>query len=662
VSTHARTGFVGKVAGLCAATLLISVVTSLTPASATPTVVEDRISGIDRYATAAAVALATFTAPNPNIILVSGQNFPDGLSAAGLSGAANAPILLTATNALPAPTVAAMATLFGASATKTVHILGGTSAVSAAVATQVAGLGYVVNRIAGSDRYATAAAIAAYQAVLQPIGTTTVGGSPLRTAIVATGANFPDALSAGGIAFAGKHPILLTTATVLPAATTTALTSLSIQRVILVGGEAAITPAVATAIGALNGGTVVNRVSGADRGATAKALADLAIGTPASGGFGFYASASTAACRTVAGVAGPGPNIALIIDGDNFADAMAAAPHAGLCRAPMLIGGSASTTSFASANSAVVGIVRAIGGTTAVPPTEMTAAKTAASATATTVSIAAFDATASEAGLAPQDPGSIRVTRLTTSGVLTVNLTVSGTATNGTDYVSVGLVATIPNGLAFVDVAIAPTDDLLALEATETATLTLATGTGYTFTPGASATVNIADNDAPSNADFTSTGETAQADRIAGAGGEDILLGFDGADQLSGGDADDLLIGEAGADTLTGGAGFDAFALDAPTDGLDTVTDFVPGVDFFLLLSVGFPGLASGAVPANQFATATTAAISAGTAGIATSLLYRSTTDNSLWFDSNGNAAGGTPTQVALVGAAFDENDLFVFP
>jgi putative cell wall-binding protein len=361
---------------------------SLTPASATQDVVEHRIAGPDRYATAALVAQATFTAPNPNIILVSGQNFPDGLSAAGLSGAANAPILLTPTNSLPVPTISAMAALFGASATKTVHILGGTAAVSAAVATQVTGLGYTVNRVAGADRYTTAAAIAAFQATLAPIGTTLVAGSPLRTAIIATGANFPDALSAGGIAFAGKHPILLTQAAALPAATSAALTSLAIQRVILLGGETAVTPAVATAITAL--GISVTRVSGADRGATAKAIADVAVSSLAAGGFNFYGSASSAACRTQAGVAATGPNVALIIDGDNFADAMSAAPHSGTCRAPMLIGGSASTATFATANSSVVGIVRAIGGTTAVPATELTAAKTGATTATPTAALTIY--------------------------------------------------------------------------------------------------------------------------------------------------------------------------------------------------------------------------------------------------------------------------------
>ena len=78
------------------------------PAQATQSVVESRVGGLDRYATAALVAQATFPAPNANIILASGLNFPDGLAAAGLAGAANAPVLLTDPNSLPGATQNAM--------------------------------------------------------------------------------------------------------------------------------------------------------------------------------------------------------------------------------------------------------------------------------------------------------------------------------------------------------------------------------------------------------------------------------------------------------------------------------------------------------------------------------------------------------------------------
>ena len=266
-------------AAIAAVGIAASAFAIASPAQATQTVVESRVGGLDRYATAAQVAQATFAPGTANIILASGQNFPDGLAAAGLAGAANAPVLLTDPNTLPGVTQNALAAVFGSSTTKTVHIVGGESAVSAVVAAQVTSLGYTVNRIAGDNRYETAADIAAFQATLAPVGITSVAGIPLRTAIVATGENFPDALSGGAPAFRGKHPILLTGSSALPAVTSAALTSLNVQRVILLGGETAVSAAVATEIGALGSGIRVDRIAGANRGETAQLLANVLVAT-----------------------------------------------------------------------------------------------------------------------------------------------------------------------------------------------------------------------------------------------------------------------------------------------------------------------------------------------------------------------------------------------
>ncbi len=380
-----------KVAAFTAVALSASVFVSLTPASATQSVITDRIGGIDRYATAAALAQKTFpVAPATfvsNIILVSGENFPDGLAAAGLAGAANAPILLTHDDDLPAVTANAMAALFAGAPTKTVHILGGTSAVNAAVAAQVTALGYTVNRVAGANRYSTAAAIANFEVTLAPVGLTFVAGIPLKTAIVATGAAFPDALAGGAIAFSGHHPVLLTTPGALSPETKAVLTGLSIKRVLLLGGTAAVSAATEAEIVAL--GIQVKRLAGADRGATAKAIADLSVDTLAAGGLNFYGATDTAACLTVGGVVQAGPNMVVLVDGDNFPDAMTAAQHAGLCQDPILLAGSPSTISFMQEESASVGLVRAIGGLAAVFAEELTAAQSAATSVTPTAAITA---------------------------------------------------------------------------------------------------------------------------------------------------------------------------------------------------------------------------------------------------------------------------------
>ena len=60
---------------------------------------------------------------------------------------------------MPAVTAAAMGRVMGAS--KTVYVIGGENAVGSGVVTTLTGLGYVVTRLSGADRYATAAAVAA---------------------------------------------------------------------------------------------------------------------------------------------------------------------------------------------------------------------------------------------------------------------------------------------------------------------------------------------------------------------------------------------------------------------------------------------------------------------------------------------------------------------
>jgi Ca2+-binding RTX toxin-like protein len=134
------------------------------------------------------------------------------------------------------------------------------------------------------------------------------------------------------------------------------------------------------------------------------------------------------------------------------------------------------------------------------------------------VTIAATDASAAETatGVTP-NPGTFTLTRLgNLASALTVNYTVTGTATNGTDYTSLPLTATFAAGASTALVTVTPTDDSLA-EATENVVLTLATGTGYSLGTTTSATVNIADNETPvvtiaatdASAAETATGVTA---------------------------------------------------------------------------------------------------------------------------------------------------------
>jgi gliding motility-associated-like protein len=90
-------------------------------------------------------------------------------------------------------------------------------------------------------------------------------------------------------------------------------------------------------------------------------------------------------------------------------------------------------------------------------------------------------------------------TGYTSSEDITVNYTVRGTATSGTDYTAIGSSVLIPAGQNSVYISIAVLDDNI-LEVTENVVLSLASGssTNFNFSPAsgsATATVNVVDND-----------------------------------------------------------------------------------------------------------------------------------------------------------------------
>ena len=101
-------------------------------------------------------------------------------------------------------------------------MIGGTSAIPASVETTLQSLGYNTARIAGSDRYETAVAVA------------NALGSP-STVFLATGVNFPDALSAGPAAAHVSGVVLLTGGSSMPSVTRSYLNA-HVGSVYAVGG------------------------------------------------------------------------------------------------------------------------------------------------------------------------------------------------------------------------------------------------------------------------------------------------------------------------------------------------------------------------------------------------------------------------------------------
>jgi putative cell wall-binding protein len=294
---------------------IASIAAVLAAGSITGTVVPDahaasgfaltRVAGANRYATAASLAAAAVPAGSDVAVLATGENYADALAGSFLAGrfGDGAPILLTARDALPAETSKALDDLD----VTTVYLLGGTAAVSQGVEDALGER--TVVRVAGANRYETAADIA----TLEAEGATAPGElAGDKTVIVASGEGFADALASGPLAFAGNLPVLLTPAGELSDAASKAIDDLGAERAVVVGGTAAVSAAVADDLEGK--GVTVQRVAGANRYATAVAVADLG--------------------RTGLGLSSSAIDIA---SGENFPDALAAGPAAGVANRPLLL-------------------------------------------------------------------------------------------------------------------------------------------------------------------------------------------------------------------------------------------------------------------------------------------------------------------------------------
>lgn len=136
-------------------------------------------------------------------------------------------------------------------------------------------------------------------------------------------------------------------------------------------------------------------------------------------------------------------------------------------------------------------------------------------------------------------------------------------------------------------------------------------------------------------------------DTLKGMVGNDTLLGSVGNDSLDGGVGNDILNGGAGHDVLIGGDGADTFRFaDALTNPADAIIDFVVGKDTIELDKAVMPAL--GAVAAsldpNLFYKS-----AAGVAHDPTDRIIYDIDDGRIYYDANGNAAGGV-TLIATIG------------
>ncbi len=230
-----------------------------------------RMAGKDRYLTAVDISAKTFADGScDTVVLATGRDFADALTASGLAGAYEAPVLLTPPDMLPDEVFAEILRL-GA---RNVVIVGGVSAVGKPVTDQLDLYRMSWTRISGSDRFSTAAAVAEATAA-QMIA----AGRPWNgVAFVVRYDGFADALAVAPLAYAQGMPILLTRSEpALSFETRTALTAISAEEVLIAGGPAAVADHIMLELRGVGGIKRVDRIHGPTRYETAAAVAGYGL-------------------------------------------------------------------------------------------------------------------------------------------------------------------------------------------------------------------------------------------------------------------------------------------------------------------------------------------------------------------------------------------------
>lgn len=221
----------------------------------------ERYFGTDRYATAVQISRNHFDT-SEYVVIATGENFPDALSAAPLAKALNAPILLVRKGSVPQIVLDEIHRL---QATKAI-IIGGTGAVSDTVKETLEEHELTVERIGGKNRYETSKLIAEKLAEV-------LGKETFDKAYIATGENFPDALSAAPLAAFEGVPVLLVKKDSVPVEIEEVIEEYSISSTIIIGGTGAISSSVESSL------PNPTRLAGPNRYATSVEIAEYALGT-----------------------------------------------------------------------------------------------------------------------------------------------------------------------------------------------------------------------------------------------------------------------------------------------------------------------------------------------------------------------------------------------
>lgn len=262
-----------------------------------------RVAGDTRYDTMSElISNVGGWSASDKVILASGANYPDALSASALAGVHDAPIILTDPTELSSKAAATIKQL----GPSTIYVVGGPSAVSDEVlqaANNICGSSTI--RLYGSTRYETSLEI------LRQCN------SSSDTLIVATGANYADSLSISPYAYVTKSPIVLCDPYGgLTQEAIEAIRAGGFSKAILVGGNAAVPDVVISQLNNANIATDgIRRLSGATRYETSTQITAFEI------------SGTSLFTADPLGFA----------TGSNYADALAMGPCMGRINSPLLL-------------------------------------------------------------------------------------------------------------------------------------------------------------------------------------------------------------------------------------------------------------------------------------------------------------------------------------
>ena len=154
-----------------------------------------RISGKDRITTSVEISKSAYTT-SENVVLASGFNFADALSAGQLASALDAPLLLSSQDKLDSQTKNEINRLKA----KKVFVVGGDNAISkTGIDTTLKSKKIDVTRLEGQDRYSTSQKVMEKtKEIINP-----------EYLLIASGKNFPDALAATGFFVNHKSVMVL---------------------------------------------------------------------------------------------------------------------------------------------------------------------------------------------------------------------------------------------------------------------------------------------------------------------------------------------------------------------------------------------------------------------------------------------------------------------